>query len=262
MDRTFWHKQTAKTPLFPDILWSKPENKRHAGKLLVAGGSGHGFAAVAEAYGQAQQSGIGSARVLLPDSLQKVVGKFFDSGEYAPSTPSGSFSKTSLSDMLDLAAWSDGVLLAGEFGRNSETAVLLESFITKYSGQLSLCGDAIDNFSASPSRLLQRPNTLIAPNFNQLQKLAVGAQFPRAFTSRMEFMQFGDLLHEFSLVYPINLVVRHTEHYFVSVGGEISTTNQLQLTTYQAAAAATVWWLQNPNKTFAALTTSLVDKKV
>jgi hypothetical protein len=134
MDRTFWQRQTADKPLFPDLLWSRPETKRTAGKLLIVGGNAHGFSAAAEAYGAAAKAGIGTARVLLPDSLQKTVGKVFAAGEYAPSTPSGSFSQQALAELLELAQWADGVLLAGDFGRNSETAILLESFAAKYQG--------------------------------------------------------------------------------------------------------------------------------
>ena len=53
MDRTYWHKQTVEKPLFPDILWSRPQNKRQAGKLLIVGGHAESFAAVGEAYAAA-----------------------------------------------------------------------------------------------------------------------------------------------------------------------------------------------------------------
>ena len=44
--RTYWHKQGTK-PLYPDVIWSKPENKQAAGKLLIIGGHAYGFSAPA-----------------------------------------------------------------------------------------------------------------------------------------------------------------------------------------------------------------------
>src|ERR1700749_1211633 len=120
MDRNYWHKQTTDKPLYPELLWSRPENKRFAGKLLIIGGSLHGFTAPAQAYAEALKAGIGSARVLLPDALQKTIGTVLEAGEFAPSTPSGSFSKQALAEALELSQWADGVLLAGDFDRNSE----------------------------------------------------------------------------------------------------------------------------------------------
>src|SRR5438105_2493778 len=130
-------------PLFPDVLWNRPENKRHAGKLLIVGGHQQSFSTVSEAYAAATKAGIGTARVILPDKLQKMLSGLFPEAEYAPSTHIGSFSRQALDSLLEAAEWADGVLLAGDFGRNSETAVLLESFIEKYKDLLALAGDSL-----------------------------------------------------------------------------------------------------------------------
>ena len=82
MDRSYWHKQTADQPLFKDLLWSRPENRAQAGKLVIIGGNLHGISAPAEAYRQAEKAGAGSVRVLLPDSLKKTVGRMIEQGEY------------------------------------------------------------------------------------------------------------------------------------------------------------------------------------
>lgn len=260
MDRTYWHKQTTKEPLFPDLLWSRPENRAQAGKLLIVGGNAHGFAAAGEAYSAAVASGIGAARVLLPDSLQKTVGKVFAAGEYAPSTPSGSFSQKALAELLALAEWADGVLLAGDLGRNSETAILLEKFIDKYDRQLTLTQDAADYFTKAPQAVVNRPNTLLVISFAQLQKIATVAKFPQAFTFDMDFLRIIDLLHEFTEQHQAAIIVKHLATIFVAVNGQISTTKldpDLEIWRVKTAAAAATWWLQNPTKSFESLTTSL-----
>src|ERR1700761_6222741 len=124
MDRTFWHKQTPDQPLFGDLLWSRPENKAFAGKLLIVGGNKFGFVDPAEAFSEAEKAGIGVVQMLLPDSLRPFVGRTFTAGELAPSTPSGSFAQTALAQLLALSNWADGVLFPGDLGRNSETAIL------------------------------------------------------------------------------------------------------------------------------------------
>lgn len=263
MDRTYWHKQTATEPLYPDLLWSRPENKRQAGKLLVVGGNLHGFAAPAMAYNEAVKAGIGTARVLLPDSLQRTVGRVLEAGEYAPSTPSGSFARLGLADLLEMAAWSDGVLLAGDFGRNSETAILLEQFVNKYSGQLTLTKDAVDYFAKTPDGLLERSETSLAPSFSQLQQLATSAHFTTPFTFDMDFLRLIDALHVFTNQHPTVIITKHLQNIFVAYNGQVSTTKleeDIEIWRVQTAAHAAVWWLQNPSKTFEALSTSLVGK--
>lgn len=261
MQSEYWQKQTADQPLFPDLIWSRPEHRSQAGKLGIIGGHAQSFAAAATAYGIADKAGVGVARVLLPDSLEKTVGRMFAAGEYAPSTPSGSFSRQALGAALELATWSDGLLLAGDLGHNSETAILLEKLAHDYRQQLTLTKDAVDYFTTAPTPLLERENTLLVLSFAQLQKFATQAHFPRAFTFSMDLLRLIEYLHEFTLQHPLAIIVKHLDRLIVATDGQVSSTKlAAELPTWRVptAARASVWWLQNPNKPFQALTTAIV----
>lgn len=259
MNNTYWQKQSDK-PLFPDLLWSRPENRQFAGKLLIIGGNLHGFAAPADAYQTTQKAGIGVSRVLLPDALQKTVGKVFLAGEFAPSTPSGSFSQKALAELLALSQWSDSVLVAGDLGRNSETAIVLEKFADTYNGQLTITKDAADYFTSTPAKLLDRPDTLFVISMAQLQKLAINGRFTQSFTFGMDLLRLVDVLHEFTAQHKIRIIVKHLNTILVAVDGQVSTTRlavDKDIWRVRTAAQASVWWLQNPNKPFEALTTAM-----
>lgn len=259
MERTYWHRQIYNEPLFPDLLWSKPENKQHAGKLLIIGGNLHGFAAPAEAYQESMKCGIGTARVLLPDALQHTVGKVFEAGEYAPSTPSGSFGQKALDELLGFSHWADGVLIAGDLGRNSETAILLEKFAEKYTGQLTVTRDAADYFTGTPQTVLERPDMLFVISLAQLQKLALSANFVHAFTYTMDLLHLVETLHHFTETYQISIIVKHLDYVIVAHHGQISSTKLSQeeeIWRLSAASRAAVWWLQTPQQSFEALTMS------
>jgi hypothetical protein len=256
----YWRRQTDK-PLFPALLWSRPENRQHAGKLLIMGGNLYGFSAPAEAYQAVRKAGVGVARVLLPDALQKTIGRVFEAGEFAPSTPSGSFSQKALAEALSLVSWADAVLFAGDLGRNSETAILLEAFAEKYHGQLTITKDAVDYFTNSPQKILARANTTLVLSLAQLQKLATNAGFTPAFTFGMDLLHLVKLLHEFTSQHNVNVVVKHLENIFVAVHGQVSTTNlanDVEIWRVNTAAHTAVWWLQNPDNTFEALTTAVI----
>lgn len=261
MERDFWRRQEPDKPLFPDLQWSRPENKLYAGKLLIIGGNAQGFKAAADAYQAASQAGIGTARMLLPDSLAKLIGRDFAAGEFVPSTPSGSLSQRALAEALAMANWADGVLLAGDLGRNSETAILLEKFTQKYPGQITITKDAADYCINTPGACVDRPNTTLVISLAQLQKLGIASRFRTAFTFEMDLLRFVDGLHDYTLQHPVQLIVRHLDQIHVAVNGQVSSsklrTNQPIWRVTTAASAAT-WWLQNPSKPFEALTTSLL----
>lgn len=249
-----WLRQTPDKPLFADALWSRPENRRHAGKLLIIGGHGQNFSAVSAAYSAALEAGIGTARVIVPDSLQKTLGSIFPEAEYAASTPIGSFSRKALAELVDAALWADGVLLAGDFGRNSETAVLLEAFIEKYDGLLAVSGDAIDYFFTSAAKLGQRENTLIIASLGQLQKLASPALIQQTADFIKVVEQVSDWVRQTNLA----AVTVHSDQIIAAHADQISTTpHKIDSPDGNLAAYASVWCLQQPEKPFEALTTAI-----
>ena len=261
MNKNYWHKQD-NDPLFKELLWSKPENKLHAGKLLIIGGNLHSFSSPAQAYQTALNNGIGSCKVLLPASLNKIIGDHLENAEFAPSNKSGSFNSQSLASWLENGAWADGVLLAGDFSNNSETTVVLEKFISKFTGQITISGDALDAFLQNPEKLVKRRSLTLILNFSRLQKLTKALKLSFAFTSNLPIASVVKNLHTLNLTFPLNLILLHENVYFVMSEGQISTTKTTQTNTTnltEIATKASVWSLQNPAKTFQALTTSVLD---
>lgn len=257
MENTRWFRQTKDKPLFPDMLWNKPENKLHAGKLLIMGGNSHGFSTVAESYNEAQKAGVGSTKIILPDYLQKTVGRFLEDANFAPSTKSGGFAKTALTEWLSFADWSDGVLIAGDLGKNSETEIALESFLTHHHGLLVVGSDVIDNFGVK-DYLLDRPSTTIVINFNALQKTASYNGIVLKHTMATE--QVAKNLLEFYKKYPVNIVTILDNQIFISSEQQVSVTPIETKGDWpiKIMAHGAVWWLQHPNQTFKALTTSII----
>ncbi len=260
MQNDYWQKQKAGKPLFPHLLWSRPENRQQAGKLLIVGGNLHGFVAPATAYSETVKAGIGMSRVLLPSAVQKVVGPSIENGEFAASTPSGSFSQRALVELLDWCRWADGVLFAGDLGRNSETAIMVEKFLTKCEAPTVLTKDAIDYVVSLPHPALHRPNTTLVLSFSQLQRLGIAAKFELPLAFSMDMVRLTEWLHRFTERHAPHIIVKHLDNIFVAVHGEVSSTKlpkEIPIWRAKTAAYAVVWWLQNNSKPFEALTTAV-----
>lgn len=264
MDFDYWHKQQDKA-CFPDLEWSRPETKLQSGKMLIIGGNQHEFIAPAQAYSFAEQAGIGYSRVLLPSSVKPQLRKLPSNleVEYTTSTPSGSLAVSSLADMISLSSWADGVLLAGSLGHNSETAILLEKYIGKYSGILMLTKDAVDYFVQSPNEIVNRPNTCLALTMAQLQKIGNKLDQPMIFKFDSNILEIVRTLHDFSSRYQTAIILKHLNILYVAYGGQVSTTKldpDPDSWRLEAASRAVVWWIQNPSKVFEALTTAVYQQ--
>lgn len=266
----YWQKQTADKPLYEDILWARPESRHGAGKLLIAGGSAHGFAATGEAYTAAETAGAGHIRALLPDAIRTHSSIFWGQNldiEFAASTHSGSFGQDALNELLIGANWADAVLLAGDLGRNSETAILLEKFLGKYSGPLTLTKDAVDYFNHQPKLIINRTDTCVVLSLAQLQKLGLALKYETPFLLSMGLMLLVQALHDFTQKYPAVIVVKELDNIVVAHKGRVSSTKLEEDKNppyggwrVETAAKATVFWLQNKNRPFEAITSSLAVK--
>ena len=260
MDHTYWQKQAATKPLFPDIEWSKPEQRSRAGKLGIVGGNKLGFVGVAEGYQTALQTGVGAVRVLLPSGLKKTIPPVITDVVFSPNNPSGSLSKDALGDLLALGEWASGVLLIGDAGRNSETAILYEQFLERYGGPVTITRDAVDLMRNNPEMLARRPNTLLVLSFAQLQKLFRELYYPKVLTFSMQLLQLVEALHKFTITYPITITTLHRDQIIVAHSGRIVTqefTEPMRIWRGEIAARAASWYLWNEHRPLEAVATAL-----
>ena len=255
---THWRKQDPSEPLFPDIIWSRPQSKSNSGKLAIIGGHSHGFGPSGAAYAEALDAKVGVCKVLLPDAVKKTVKYVLPDADYGSSNPSGSFSKQALSSFLEISSWADGVLIAGDMGRNSETAILLEKYVEQYSGPLMISQDAADYFKFFPQLLMNRPNTVLVISLAQLQKIFINAPLITPITHGMTQPQLAEALHQFTDKFPVLIVVKHQDIIFVAHAGQVvSTSNTDMPWRVRTAGKAIVYWIQNPSQPLESISTSL-----
>lgn len=261
MNYPYWKQQTTDKPLFPDIEWSKPEQRAMRGKLAIIGGNKLGFMGVAEGYTIAQKTGAGEVRILLPDALKKSLPKTITEVIYGPTNTSGGLSSEAIAELRAVGSWASGVLLIGDCGRNSETAVLYEAFLREYKGPVTITRDAFDLIRYNASVLLDRPNTHFFVSFAQLQKLFQIVYYPKILAFSMQLTNLVEVLHKFTITYDVTITTFHQENLIVAYGGEVTTTpcaNPMSIWRGTIPTKASVYWLWTPDKPLESITASLI----
>ncbi len=261
MDSSDWRQQKSPTPLFPDIEWNKPEQRSRAGKLAIIGGNKLGFIAVAESYSVSHELGAGQIRAILPDVLKKSLPPTITDTLYIASNISGGFSREALPELLAAAAWADVCLLIGDTGRNSETAMAFEQLLTTYHGHLVITRDAVDLLRAVSPQIVSREKTTLIVSFAQLQKLFQNVYYPKILSFSMQLMQLVDILHKFTITYPVTIVTFHQNQLIVAHEGKIITQEYDEpMLIWRGVTAARVasYLLWNPTKPLEAITTSFI----
>jgi hypothetical protein len=249
----YWRKQEADKPLFPDILWSKPERRDLAGKLAIVGGNSHGFAAVAAAFSTAMNVGAGEVKVILPESLKKTlptsIKNQFHDVVFAPANQSGGFAKESINELRAAAHFADVVLFIGDSGQNSETAGVIETFLREdATTPVVITRDAVDLVKNSAEMVLRRANTHLVMSLSQLQKFARAVYYPRMITFSQGAKQIAETLHKFTLSYPVAITLWHTDALFVAKSGDVLSQKfdqPLRVWSGEVATRTAVWSLWN-----------------
>lgn len=262
MENTYWKKQLPSKPLFPDIEWNKPQQKSQAGRLGIIGGNKLGFAGVGEAYGVATTLGVGEVRVLLPDVLKKTIPAVMTDVIFGATNPSGGLASDAKVEMTTLGQWATGVLMIGDAGRNSETAILYENFIKDYVGPLTITRDAFDLIKNDTTTLVDRLDTLLVLSFAQLQKLFQSVYYPKVLTFSMQLAQLVEALHKFTITYPITLAVLHKEHFVIAHAGQVVTSdwgNPMAIWRGQTATRAASYWLWSPSQPLESVASSILN---
>ena len=203
MKHDYWLKQTSKQPAFPDVEWNRPQQASRAGRLAIVGGAGLHFFGVTSSFEAATAAGAGEIRVLLPDSLQRTIPRTVSETRFLATTPAGSISAEAATDLQAASSWSTVTLLAGDFGKNSETAVAITRSALAATSPLIIARDSIDLLMQDISSFISRPSTTLICSFAQLQKIFRQLYYPKV------------------LIYPATLVVFHAEHIMTAHAGKV-----------------------------------------
>ncbi|NCU30684.1 hypothetical protein EOL73_01835 [Candidatus Saccharibacteria bacterium] len=258
---SYWLKQSSTKPLFPDIEWSRPEQRTLAGKLAIIGGNKLGFAAVNDTYNTSIQVGAGQIRAILPDTLKKTIPNNISDAVFIPSNSIGGFSKDALPELMAACEWANVCLVVGDTGRNSETAMALEKLVRTRQSHLVITRDALDLLKPVSQTVVEREKTTLVLSFAQLQKLFQTVYYPRILSFSMQLLQLVEALHKFTITYPVTIVTFHQGQLIVAHEGRVVSqdfTEPMHIWRGITAARAASYLLWNPTKPLEAIATSFM----
>ena len=258
----YWQTQTSK-PLFSDLLWSRPEQKSLAGKLGFIGGSKSAFASISFAEQAATETGIGSTKILAPDSLRSIL-KSLPNINFADSNTSGGFARAALPFWLALAAETDASLLTGDFGKNPETVSLINDYLLQVDSTkpIILTRDAVDLATNNLATVASQANMIAVLSFSQLQKLFRKVLYPVVLVHSIQVAKLVEALHKFTITYPLTLVVFHESQLHIAQAGQVVSTKFTKPTDIwqgKTAAQIATWAAWSPAKLFESTVTSVYN---
>jgi hypothetical protein len=179
---------------------------------------------------------------------------------FSKDNQSGSLNLEARHDLDSIGQWSDGILLIGDTGQNSETSILLENFISKYEKPVVITRDAV-NLLTHGEELLQKNNIIFILSLAQLQKIFRNIYYPKVISFSMQLMSLIESLHQFTITYQVAIMVFHEKHIVLAQNGTVitqpyDTPTKLWNGYVATKAASFIIW---NNNIFKSVATSLIE---
>lgn len=204
--------------LVEDLLWNIPERKR--GIVNVIGGNAQNFRTpVKVAEYLARQYPVESVNVLLPETLG---GKLpsMPNFVFLSATESGSFSDEE--ELLRSLVAADYNLLVGDLSKNAITGKVVVSACENSEKPLLITRDSVDVVAENgPEKVLLNGKVVIFGSLAQLQKLLRVVYYPKMLLLSQSLVQVVEVLHKFTLSYPVGLITLHNGQILIAKDGMV-----------------------------------------
>lgn len=201
---------------YGDMYWNIPEQKQ--GIMNIIGGNVQNFRTeIKTAEYLANSYPVESVRVVLPESLKTKLPPMANF-VFLSATPAGTFGeKTEIIDTINTA---DYTIITGELSKNAITGRAIKNACEKSEKPLIITRDTVDVIAENtPEKLLMNDNVIIIGSLAQLQKLLRAVYYPKMLLLSQSLMQVVEVLHKFTLSYPVGLVTLHSGQLIVAKDG-------------------------------------------
>lgn len=243
-----------------DLTWNIPERKQ--GAVNIIGGNGQNFRVpVKTAEFMGEKYPVETINVILPDALKNQLPPL-PNFVFLPSTDAGSFSGEGLSDALNDA---DFNLVIGDISKNSITGLAVARALKSAEKMTLITRDAVDLVAEnSPERILMNENLILMASMPQLIKLLRAVYYPKMLLLSQSVMQVAEVLHKFTLSYPVSIVTLANEQILFASSGNVTAVpleksgySPLSIWNGELAAKIVAMNLYNPNNFISSSVTSL-----
>lgn len=254
----FTHQFQTNQPLYPQALYNRPLTRlsRASGRLVTIGGHKQSFANAAGWSSLAEAAGLGSCELILPDSLQRLVG-FAPGVSFVPATPAGSIAQAAIQSIIQSSEDADGLAFGWDLSANSDTTIALEHLLKLSNRPIALFGDGLIALRQNPQILAANPRNLLILNQTEATRLAgklgIGlAPHQNMLTHKLR------LVSALRLELPVGVALIGPQLIIATDEGHTVTPVQPILVNAPVALSAilSTWWIQHATNPLIGLTTA------
>lgn len=201
-----------------DLLWNIPERKQ--GVMNVIGGNSQNFRTpVRVAEYLTEKYPVETVNLILPDALKSKLPPM-PNFKFLESTETGSFAdSTELVANINNGEYN---LLIGDLSKNAITGKAVVGACVSSEKPILLTRDAVDLIADNnPEEILLNEKLVIFGSLAQMQKLLRAVYYPKMLLLSQSLVQVAEVLHKFTLSYPVGIVTLHNGQILIVKDGMV-----------------------------------------
>ena len=204
--------------LYSDLKWNVPERKQ--GIINVIGGSTGNFRTeIKVAEFVSTKYPVQEVKVVVPETLRGMLPDL-PNFVFLPSTDSGGFDESQ--KLMDIFSAADYNLVLGDLSKNVTTGRAIANAVKHTKKMTLLTRDTVDVLIGNnPDKWLMNENLVIFASIAQLQKLLRAIYYPKMLLMSSSLVQVAEVLHKFTLSYPVSIISLHNEQIIIAKNGSI-----------------------------------------
>jgi NAD(P)H-hydrate repair Nnr-like enzyme with NAD(P)H-hydrate dehydratase domain len=219
-----WLRQEPGKPLFEDVLWLKPENPHQRPKVLIIGGSSHGFVTTTKLYEAIKSKSAYQTRLIMPKSLEKILGHAMTDAIFADSTSSGEIAGTAKNEILSAMNWAEAVIFSDDLGNNSQTEILVTELLKQIDKPTYFLGQAIDLLQKSAQSAVDNPHLIFVGELAKISKLNSATTSQTALLQADGLIKLVEKLQDISAEWNSAIITQAESQIIVAERGRVATT--------------------------------------
>lgn len=249
---------------YEDLYWNIPEKKQ--GAVNVVGGNGQSFRTeVKVAEYLAGNYPVETVNTVLPEALKNKLPPV-ENFKFLPATEGGAFSGEGLADVINGA---DFNLIIGDLSKNAVTGKAVTSACETAEKPVVITRDTVDLIAENgPEKVLMNENMIIFGSLAQMQKILRAVYYPKMLLLSQSLVQVVEVLHKFTLSYPVSIVTLHNGQLLVAKDGTVkampmekSGYSPIMLWNGELAAKIVALNLYNPNNFIGATIAAILQNR-
>ena len=203
---------------YTDLKWNIPERKQGSVNI-IGGNSGHFRTEIKTAEYMSATYPLENVNVVMPEALKTKLPPL-ESFRFLPATDSGGFNESQ--ELLNVVNAANFNLILGDLSRNSVTGRAVASACQFAEKMTLITRDSVDLIAENISdRLLMNENLMFLASIPQLSKLLRAAYYPKMLLLSQSLVQVAEVLHKFTLSYPVTIITLHNGQIVVAHSGVV-----------------------------------------